>query len=382
MIYLDNSATTAPFKEAADAVLAAFQEDFFNPSAAYAPAVRLHTRIEQGRARMLKTLNVENGSLLFTSGGTESNNFAIYGALSAMRGRGRVVTTAVEHPSVSAVFRSLMDEGYDVVKLPVNAQGALEPETLDTALTRDTRLVSFMQVNNEVGAVNDIGVLAALVKARCPKAVVHCDGVQAYGRLTPDLSACPVDLYSISGHKFHGPKGVGALYIRKGVRMAPMLVGGGQEDGLRSGTTNAPAILGMLEAARICLQDNDAILRQLRACKLRLAEALLDIEGARVNGPPPEEGAPHIFNVSFEGVRGETLMHSLERHEIYVSTGSACSARAKKESRVLEAMGITGERALGAVRISLGALNTPEEMDAAADAFKHEVEQLRKYRRT
>ncbi len=380
MIYLDNSATTAPFKEAADAVLAAFQEDFFNPSAAYAPAVRC-IRASNRDARMLKTLNVENGSLLFTSGGTESNNFAIYGAL----GHARQGASSPPRWSIRRSRRcsaSLMDEGYDVVKLPVNAQGALEPETLDAALTRDTRLVSFMQVNNEVGAVNDIGVLAALVKARCPKAVVHCDGVQAYGRLTPDLSACPVDLYSISGHKFHGPKGVGALYIRKGVRMAPMLVGGGQEDGLRSGTTNAPAILGMLEAARICLQDNDAILRQLRACKLRLAEALLDIEGARVNGPPPEEGAPHILNVSFEGVRGETLMHSLERHEIYVSTGSACSARAKKESRVLEAMGITGERALGAVRISLGALNTPEEMDAAADAFKHEVEQLRKYRRT
>lgn len=381
MIYLDNSATTPPFREAVAAMDQALNEDFFNPSSVYGPAVRLHTRIEHGRAQMLRTLGVDTGKLIFTSGGTEANNLAIFGSMGALRGGTHLITTQVEHASVRGVFHTLQQNGYDVSWLPVNAYGELEPATLAAALREDTCLVSFMHVNNEVGAVNDIEALTGIVKDICPRALVHVDGVQAYGRLTPDLGACPVDLYVMSAHKIHGPKGAGALYVHEDVRLVPLLIGGGHEGGLRSGTSNAPALLGMLEAARICHQTRGGLVASLAACKREIAERLLAIEGAAVNGPPPDEGAPNILNMSFPGVRGETLLHSLERSGIYVSTGSACSAGSKKESHVLNAMGIHGERALGAVRISLGVLNTPEQMAEAADCFKTEVERLRKYRR-
>ena len=382
MIYLDNSATTRPFKEAVEAVSRALTEDFFNPASAYSPAVQLHTRIEQGRAQMLRTLKVETGKLVFTSGGTEANNLAIFGGLGAVRGKNRhVVTTMVEHASVAGVFHTLEENGYDVTWLPVNAHGALDPQVLTDALREDTCLVSFMHVNNEVGAINDILALSRIVKQHCPQALVHCDGVQAYGRLTPNLNVCPIDLYVVSGHKFHGPKGAGALYVREGVRVAPMLIGGGQEDGLRSGTSNAPAVLGMLEAARVCYRTQRALVGRLTECKRALAEGLSGIGDMFINGPPPGEGAPHILNVSFPGVRGETLLHSLEQHGIYVSTGSACSARSNRESRVLAAIGIAGERALGAVRISFGAYNTPEEMHEVADRIRGAVAHLRRYRR-
>lgn len=382
MIYLDNSATTPPFKEVVDVMDHALNEDFFNPSSVYAPAVKLHTRIEQGRAQMLRTLGVDTGKLVFTSSGTEANNLAIFGSIGVLRAKKKhVITTQAEHASVEGVFHTLEENGVDVTWLPVNAHGVLEPETLAGALREDTCLVSFMQINNETGAINDIQFLSTLVKRHCPQALVHCDGVQAYGRLTPDLNACPVDMYVLSAHKFHGPKGAGALYVREGVRIAPMLIGGGHEGGLRPGTSNAPAILGMLEAARICHGMREDLIDRLAACKNALAAGLLAIDGAVVNGPSVNEGAPHILNMSFMGVRGETLLHSMERYGIYVSTGSACSARSKKESRVLNALGITGERALGAVRISLGAFNTQEQMDEAAECFRTEVELLRKYRR-
>ncbi|MFZ5973927.1 MAG: cysteine desulfurase family protein [Bacillota bacterium] len=382
MIYLDNSATTPPFKEVIGVMDYALSEAFFNPSSAYAPAVQLHTRIEQGRAQMLRTLGVDTGRLIFTSGGTEANNLAVFGSLGALRtGKKHVVVSLAEHASVAGAFHTLQENGYDVTWLQVNEHGVLEPETLVAALREDTCLVSFMQVNNETGAINDILSLGTLVKKHCPKALVHCDGVQAYGRLTPDLNACPIDLYVLSAHKFHGPKGAGALYVREGVRIMPMLIGGGHEGGLRSGTTNAPAILGMLEAARICQGMRKDLIERLETCKLTLANSLLAIDGAVVNGPPIAMGAPHILNMSFMGVRGETLLHSLERYGIYVSKGSACSARSSRESRVLGAMGITGERALGAVRMSLGAFNTPEQMDEAAWRIGTEVEHLRKYRR-
>jgi cysteine desulfurase len=382
MIYLDNSATTKPFGEAADAVDRALREDFFNPAAAYSPAVQLHARIEKGRAQMLRTLKADAGKLVFTSGGTEANNLAVFGALSALRGRGRhVITTTVEHASVAGVFHTLEENGYEVTWLPVDAHGALRPDTLKNALRADTCLVSFMHVNNEVGAINDILALSELTKKHCPRALVHCDGVQAYGRLTPNLSVCPIDLYAVSAHKFHGPKGAGALYVREGVRIEPLFMGGGQEGGLRSGTSNAPATLGMLEAAKVCYRTQRELVGRLSGCKRALVEGLAGIGDMFVNGPPPEEGAPHILNVSFLGVRGETLLHSLEQHGIYVSTGSACSAHSHRESRVLAALGICGERLLGAVRISFGAYNSPAEMPEVADRIRTEVAYLRRYRR-
>lgn len=382
MIYLDNSATTRPFDEVISAVTGALTHNYFNPSSVYGPSVLLKRQIDKGRMQMLRTLGLDSGRIIFTSGATEANNLAIFGVLGAMRNKSKhVVTSIIEHPSVFEPYMQLEENGYKVTRVGVDETGRVSEQALLDALREDTCLVSIMHVNNETGAINDIRALSSIVKKHCKQAVFHCDGVQAYGRITPDLGRCNVDLYSISAHKFHGMKGIGALIAKDGIKIAPMMIGGGQEDGYRSGTTNAPAIIGMIEAARICYQSNNSLMNGLQMCKAELYNGLLNIPDAYVNGPNFDEAAPYILNMSFEGVRGETLLHSLERHKIFVSTGSACSAKSKKASRALSAMGITGDRALGAVRMSLGAYNDVSQMQRVVEIIDMEVKDLRRYRR-
>ncbi|MPM94278.1 Cysteine desulfurase IscS [bioreactor metagenome] len=236
-----------------------------------------------------------------------------------------------------------------------------------------------MHVNNEVGAVNDLSAVSALVKTRAPNAVVHSDGVQAFCKLP--FSRTAADLYSISAHKFHAPKGVGALMVRSGVKFAGGQIGGGQEKNLRSGTMNVPGILGLDAALAAYRQEQGAWISRMRACKTRLAENLLSIPDAQVNGPSPECGSPHILNVSFPGVRGEVLVNALSEREIYVSTGSACSAHQKGQNRILTAMGITSARAEGVLRFSFCPFHTPDEMDRTAQALLEQVAFLRRFQR-
>ncbi|HIU93590.1 MAG TPA: cysteine desulfurase, partial [Candidatus Aphodomorpha intestinavium] len=310
---------------------------------------------------------------------TESNNMAILGALRAMRGRGRIITSASEHPSVYELFRLLEQRGYQAVYIGTDESGAASLAELAANLTPDTALVSLMHVNNETGAVTDIAAAASLIRSRAPQAVFHVDGVQAYGKLP--FGCPPCDLYSVSGHKIHAPKGVGALYVRAGLRFAGGLVGGGQEQGRRSGTTNAPGILGLDAAVAAYAAHQQEWVAAMRACKTRLAERLLSLPDAYLNGPAPEDGAPHILNVSFPGVRGEVLLHALEQREIYVSTGSACSAHKKGNNRVLAAAGVRGARQEGALRLSLCPFNTLEEMDRAAEEIGRQAAFLRRYQR-
>ena len=380
MIYLDNSATTRTLPEAAQAALQAMTEDFYNPAAAYAFGARTEKRVNEARQVLAQPLRAKREEIIFTSGGTESNNAAIFGSLRGWHGPRRVITTAVEHPSVFEAIQSLKQTGdVDIVILPVNEQGYPDLVALRDALTENTALVSMMHVNNELGTVTDLGAAARLIRRLAPRAVFHADGVQAY--LKVDTDRLGVDLYSLSAHKFHAPKGVGALYKRTGVRFAGGQIGGGQENNLRSGTLNVPGILGMEKAVLLYEQNLAAWRQNMRACKRRLYEDLMTIPDVALNGPALDEAAPHILNLSFMGVRGEVLLHALEQFDVCVSTGSACAARKAGKNRILTAAGIIGPRQEGAIRFSLCPFNTLEEMDTAAQVVSEQVAFLRKYRR-
>ena len=380
MIYLDNSATTRVLPAAADVARQAMTEDFFNASSAYAPAVSLEKRVEAARARLGAVLCRQPEELVYTSGGTESNNTAIFGALSPLRGKHRIITCMTEHPSVYGVFTELEKRpDLEVVYIGVDQSGAANMEELASVLTADTALVSLMQVNNETGAITDLSQAYTLIRKAAPEALFHVDGVQAFCKLP--FAQVPCDLYTISAHKFHAPKGIGALMIQKGVRFGGGLIGGGQERGIRSGTTNAPGILGMDAALMEYRAHQQEWIASMRACKLRLSAQLSSLPDGLINGPSIEEGAGHILNVSFLGIRGEVLLNALSQREIYVSTGSACSAHKRGKNRVLTAMGVTGPRQDGAIRFSFSPFNTLEEMDVVSNQIGELIGFLRKYKR-
>lgn len=380
MIYLDNSATTRVLPEAADVARLYMTEEFFNPASAYSPAVAAERSVTAARARLADALGVRAEEILYTSGATESNNTAIRGAIGSMRGKKRIITDLTEHPSVYETFRLFeRSEDVEIVFLGAESDGSVSIAELRAALTENTALVSMMHVNNETGAINDVFAAYAAIRRHAPNALFHIDGVQAFCKLP--FTAVPCDMYSISGHKFHAPKGVGALYLRKGARFSPTQVGGGQERNLRSGTLNVPGILAMDAALAAYSTQHGGWIKQLRACKNRLYNRLSVLPDVFVNGPSVENGAGHILNMSFMGVRGEVLLHALSERGIYVSTGSACSAHSKGKNRVLSAIGINGARQEGAIRFSFSPFNTIEEMDTAAIAVIETVEKLRRYKR-
>lgn len=378
MIYLDNSATTRTLDAAAEAAAKYMRQDFFNPSAAYSPAVEAERAVNAARSRLASMIHAAPEEIIYTSGGTESNNTAIFGALKARRGTGRIIVGATEHPSVYSAIMTLKGP-YNVTEARVDSTGTQDVNSLMSALSNDVALVSIMHVNNETGAINDIPSIYKAVKQRAPGAIMHVDGVQGFLKVPFDARYC--DMYSISGHKFHAPKGVGALYIKRGVRFAGGQIGGGQERNLRSGTTNTPGIMGMDAAIEYYQANLDEIRRKLMQMKLRLAKNLSFIRDAYINGPEPSLGAPHILNVSFLGIRGEVLLHALEEKGIYVSTGSACSAHKKGKNRILNAMGVVGDRQEGAIRFSICPFNTEDEMDITADVIEEQLAFLRRFKR-
>ncbi len=377
MIYFDNSATTKVLPEAAEAARRYMVEAYYNPAAAYSAAVQVERDVAQARANIAAKMNAEPAELTFTSCGTESNNTALYGSLRAMRGQGRVIVSAVEHPSVYEAALDLKERGYDVVFAGVDGTGAVRLDELEGLLTQETRLVSIMHVNNESGAVNDIDAVYALVKKRAPEALLHVDGVQAFMKEAP----VRCDMYSVSGHKLHAPKGVGALYIRKGVRVKPYLIGGGQESGMRSGTTNAAGIMAFNAAVTDYALHGREYRENMLLVKKRLYSNLSRIRDVRLNGPAVDAGAAHILNMSFMGVRGEVLLNALSERGLCVSTGSACAAHKRGKNRILNAMGITGDRQDGAIRFSFSRFNTTAEADAAAQLIEEQVGYLRRFRR-
>ena len=379
MIYLDNSATTQPFEEVILAMDACMRSQYFNVSAAYAPALEAEKKVRQVRAALARELGCSEKGIVFTAGGTESDNMAILGTAQKLRRPARFLYSAVEHPAVAATMERVRRLGHDVQTLRIDGEGRVDLEAFSKLMTGDTAMVSVMQVNNETGAVQPVEEIAALARQRNPEVVVHCDGVQGFLRVPFKMKN--VDLYALSGHKFHGPKGIGALAMSQRVRPVPLLSGGGQEDGLRSGTLNSPAILGM-GCALEKMKDGDTAGR-LRKLKERLA-GKLQVQGVHFNGPDPFDpvhSAPHILSVRFDGVRGEVMRNALEGYGILVSTGSACSSHKQKVSAGIQALGLNQEQADGTVRISLGAFNTEEEMDEAAACMIKTAEALSRFRR-
>jgi len=375
--YLDNSATTRPTDGVTAAMMESMRDGYFNPSSLYAPAMEAERAMRACREEIARALSARPEDVVFTSGGTEANNLAILGAMAAWRGKARALVSATEHPSVLAAYDELRARGHEVVVLPVDREGQLDWAALEKALSGGAALVSAMQVNNETGAVLDVRKLTEMVRAVCPSALIHVDGVQGFLRVPFDARG--VDFYTLSGHKLHGPKGVGALVMGPKAKVRPRQLGGGQERGLRSGTENTPGIAGLRQA--ICeMRGMGDVGALLRAKKLRLWSKIHEaVPRSEIFGPAPEAGAPHILNVGFPGVRGEVMLHALEGDGVYVSTGSACSSRKRKVSPVLLAMGVPVERAECAVRFSLSPYTTEEEIDYAAERVGAQYAVLSKF---
>ena len=365
LAYLDNSATTRPTDGVIDAMSRCMREGYFNPSSLYAPAIDSEKAMRACREELASALCVSSKGIFFTSGGTEANNLAIIGTVSAMRGPQHLIVSAVEHPSVLEAFHYLEGLGHRVTVIGVDGRGQLDWPQLEDALDDAPALVSCMQVNNETGAVTDVSRLSALVREKAPNALIHVDGVQGFLRVPFDARL--VDLYTMSSHKIHGPKGVGALYVRPGVRLIPRQLGGGQEGALRSGTENTPGIAGFMEAAREMKAMPDRFQHMMEKKKLLWTLFQQAVPAAQLNGPSIEEGAPHIINISFPGVRGEVMLHALEGARVYCSTGSACSSKKRHLSPVLLAMGLDPDRVEAALRFSLSPLTQDEEIRYAAD---------------
>ena len=376
--YLDNSATTRPGEGVVRAMEACMREGYFNPSALYAPAVAVEKQLDACRALIARQLGADEKRVVFTSGGTEADNLAILSLLGDKRG-GRVLLGAGEHPAVRAACEALKNQ-FDVREIPYDRQGVVRLDALEELLTPDTRLICVMQVNNETGAVMPLAEIAALRSRVCPQALLHVDGVQGFMRLHVNMRALGIDSYALSGHKIHGPKGIGALITGERVRLTPRMLGGGQEKNLRSGTENTPGIIGLMEAVSGFPRESD-----MRGIKCRLAQRLREIAGDQffINGPAPESelSAPHILNCSLVPVRSETMIYALEADEVYVAAGSACSSHKQKISTVLTAMGVPRRVAESALRFSLSPYTTLEEADYAANCIARHYEALRRYER-
>lgn len=380
--YLDNSATTKCFDEVKDIVVKTMTEDYGNPSAMHLKGVEAEKYVKEAAAAIAKTLKVQEKEIFFTSGGTESDNWALVGtALANCRQGKHIITTSFEHAAVSAPLDWLKGQGYDLTVIPVDEKGNLSMEELEAAIRPDTILVSTMYVNNEVGAVVPVEAVAKLVHEKNPKTVYHVDAIQGYGKYRIYPKRAGIDLLSVSSHKIHGPKGVGFLYVSEKVKIQPLILGGGQQKGMRSGTDNVPGIAGLGIAARMVYEDHEEKIEKLRALKSYLAENLSAMERVVINGPAPEDGAPHIVNASFLWVRSEVLLHTLEEKGIYVSAGSACSSHKRAASATMTAISADKERRESAIRFSLSEFTTKEELDHTLEEIRTVLPVLRKYAR-
>lgn len=381
--YLDNSATTQCSQAAADLMMRLLREDYGNPSSLHNRGMEAENYVKEARKRIAQTLKVNEKEIYFTSGGSESNNLAIVGgALANKRSGMHVITTMIEHPSVANPFAYLEELGFAVTYLPVDAYGCISLEDLQEAMCSDTILVSMMHVNNEIGAVEPIEEAARVIKQKNPNCLFHVDAIQSYGKFRIYPKRMGIDLLSVSGHKIHGPKGSGFLFVRDKVKVHPLILGGGQERGMRSGTENVPAIAGLGQAAMEIYQNFES--NQTRMYRLRdyFIQEVEQIDGVSVNGHKDHRSAPYIVSVSVSGVRSEVLLHALEDKQIYVSAGSACSSNKPAVSRTLQSIGLKRELLESTVRFSFSVHTTKEEIDYALEAMRGLVPMLAKYRRS
>ena len=378
--YLDNSATTRCSAKAADMVMKVMREDFGNPSALHTKGVEAEQYVKNARAFFAKNLKVDEKEIYFTSGGTESNNLAVIGTAMANRRVGNhLITTSIEHASVDNTMKYLEEQGFRVTYLPVDQYGVVSLEALKEALCPETILVSVMYVNNEVGAVQPVDEIAKIIKENNPGTIFHVDAIQAYGKYRIYPKKEGIDLLSVSGHKIHGPKGTGFLYVNGKVKIHPIVFGGGQQKGLRSGTENVPGIAGMAEAAEECYENLEEKIDRLYALKKRFVDEVSALEGTKVNGHTGRDSAPQIVSVSFRDVRSEVLLHALEEKEIYVSAGSACSSNKPSVSRTLKNMEIDKDLLGSTLRFSFCFATTEEEIDYCVKELGELLPVLRRY---
>ena len=381
-VYFDNSATTRVLDSVRDIVVKTMTEDYANAAAKHRRGMEAEQYIREARAEIAKTMKVSEKEILFTSGGSESNNLALIGgALANQRIGKHIISTNVEHPSVYNPLAALEDMGFEVTFLPVDQDGHISLQELQDAVREDTVLVSVMYVNNEVGFVEPVEEISRVIRGKNTRTLFHVDGIQAYGKYVIRPKKQGIDLLSVSGHKIHGPKGVGFLYIRDGVKLKPMIYGGGQQSNLRSGTENVPGVAGLGVAAKEMYRDHEAKILHLLGLKDYLIDRMEELDGTVVNSKKGRESAPQIVSVSFEGVRSEVLLHALEEKGIYVSSGSACSAHHPGISVTLNGIWVHQRLLESTVRFSFGMFNTKDEIDYCMDVLKEILPVLRRYKR-
>lgn len=386
-VYLDNSATTRVFPEAAELMTKIMCEEYGNPSSLHMKGVQAEQHLRWAKEIFAGILKVKEKEIFFTSGGTESDNMALTGCAFANNRRGKhLITTQIEHPAVLNTMRYLESVGYRVTYLPVNASGRISLEDLQRAMTQDTILVSIMHTNNEIGSLQPIEEAGALIKRMNPYTLFHVDAVQGFGKARIHPKRMGIDLMSVSGHKIHGPKGIGLLYIGEQVKIQPILHGGGQQMNLRSGTDNVPGAAGMARAAELMYGHFEEDSKRLYQYKHYFLDGVRRLDGVKINGllPGQEDGrgtAPHIVSVSVRGVRSEVLLHALEEDGIYVSAGSACAARKPQPSVTLKAIGIEKPLLESTIRFSFSVYTTKEELDYTLRAMYDKIPMLRRYTR-
>ncbi|MBO4554747.1 MAG: cysteine desulfurase [Clostridia bacterium] len=377
IIYLDNAATTKCYEEVADLVCKASQDDYFNPSALYKPSVDVAVKVKEAREVIKSALHAPDGEFYFTSGGSESDNTAFF---CTRKPKGsRIITSLGEHDAVVNAANELKNQGYDVVFAPINKDGSVNFEEFKALLNENVYFVSIMHVSNETGAVNDIAKFVKATRKLAPNAVFHSDGVQAFEKVNVNLRALDVDLYSVSAHKIHGPKGIGGLYVKKGTSIKPLIYGGGQEKGFRSGTENVPAILGFARAVE--LNEQKFTENNSKKCEFKeyLTAKLKDnIEDLAIISPD-ENCAPNILTVAFKDVRGEVLLHSIEEDGILVGIGSACSSH--RESRFKQLLGLDEAHKDGIIRFSTSEFSDINDVDFVVESIKRRLEVLKNYKR-
>ncbi len=381
--YLDNSATTRVFDEVANLAIKVMTEEYGNASSVHHMGTLSANRVIEAKESIARTLKVDPQEILFTSGGTESDNLALIGVARANKWRGKhIITTEIEHPAILETVAYLEKEGFEITKLSVDDKGIISLDELRTAIRPDTILVSIMFVNNEIGAVEPIEEAGKLIKALNPDTVFHVDAVQAYSKVLIRPRSMNIDLLSVSGHKIHGPKGIGFLYIKKGTKIVPICYGGGQQKGMRSGTENVPGIAGLGLAAKMCHENFEEHIEKLYELKKYLIDSLNErLSDIKINGPECEKGAPHIVSVSIKGLRAETVLNMLSEKHIYVSAGSACTSNNPHVSGTLRAIGLDNSLLESTIRISMSLLTTKEEIDYLLDTLCSQVETMRKFYR-
>jgi len=375
MIYFDNNDTTPLHPEVLEAMLPYLRDKFANPASLHSLGLEAESAVNEARGMISGAIGAEEKELIFTSGATESNNMAIFGAARARPSRKHLIISAVEHASVLNVAKRLEDDGYRVTRLPVDGQGYIDPAALSDAIDDDTFMVSVVHANHEIGVIQDIKKLAGIAHEK--DAWFHTDAAQSLGKIPFNVAELEVDLASFNGHKLHGPKGVGGLYINRRTRPKRLMEGAPQEFDLRPGTENVPAIVGFSRAVEIAVRDLEQVTAHVKPLVRRLAEGLAEIPHSHLNGPPPEERLPGNVNVTFLYIEGEAILMHLSNRGICVSSGSACSSKSLTPSTVLTAIGLLHEEAHGAIRFSLSRFNTEDEVETVIVKVIEVVELLR-----